>query len=258
MRIIQSMVLLSGLMALAMLALIWFSGPVLSLMVTAVIGLLLAIVILLPTRLIFPAALVSVLVYGFFLTGWSMFFVSAPPQEELILHHILFSIFVISFWLFFVSVKTAVEENNTLRQKVRELEKYQGELMMLSNSEFNNQAELFLTGMRRRREQGFLVEVMLRDSSYTQEALQEVMSSVLIDSIRSQFDLVTNNGDRSFTMFLQNTDEKGLGIVLERINENCRERVSMIEPPYELHYAEIQNYSLEATREYLQQQRTGA
>lgn len=253
-----SMTILFTIMALCLLVIFQVGGALLQgisllLVLAAVAGMA-----LLPGRYIFPAALALILLYGFYLTGWSVFFSDAPAQTTLISHHILFSFFTVSVWLFFASFKTLIKENADLKRQVDHLKKYEPSSMLLSVSEFESQVELMLTGMKRRRESGWLIHIVLKPQAYAAAALQKSMSGVILQSIRAQYDLATINPDGSFSIFLQNTDEAGVTIVKNRMDENRKAVMPSEERPYDMYSYYMEEYDFHTSTEQLYDMRKEA
>ncbi|WP_252313198.1 hypothetical protein [Sinobaca sp. H24] len=237
-----SMTILFTIMTLCLLLMFKVGGALLQAISMMLVLAAVAGMALLPTRYIFPAALSLILLYGFYLTGWSVFFANAPAQLTLISHHILFSLFTVSVWLFFASFKTLLAEHAALEKQVDELKKYEPSSMLLSISEFESRVELMLTGMKRRGESGYLLHIVLKPQVYATAALQKSMSGVILESIRAQYDMATINQDGSFSVFLQNTDETGVGIVKNRLDENRQKIMAAEEPPYDVYSSYMEEY----------------
>lgn len=200
MKSFYSISTLVAVMALSMVFL--FQGDLLLNLITLVILLILLVVIaVIPTRFIFPAALSAILVFGFFLTGWNLLSESAPAQTELIVHHLLFTLFVISSWLFFSQAKTIVQVNKELMSLVHYLKKYEPNTNLLTNSEFEERVNIMLTGMKRRKEPGFLIHLVPKYQSYARVTLIDSLSQAILKTIRTNYDLVTYNSDGSFSLF---------------------------------------------------------
>ncbi|MDQ0206056.1 hypothetical protein [Alkalicoccobacillus murimartini] len=257
MRTTYSLTSLIGVMAISMV----FMFQEHTLLNLATLGLLISLIVvmtIISTRFIFPTALSGILLFGFLLTGWSLFFQTAPPQTDLIVQHILFTLFVVCSWLFFSQTRSLVQRNSDLENKVNYLKKYEPVTKLLTNSEFESRVELMLTGMRRRNESGYLIHIVPKQQTYTHAALKKSLGQIILDSIRNHFDFLTQNQDGSFSIFLQNTNEVGLNTVLERISTNRIEVITSKEPPYSTYTHEMKEYNLKISSDYLYMQRKEA
>lgn len=257
MKTIYSLSTLIGVMAIAMIFM--FQGhTVLNLATLILLITLMVFMTFLNLKLLFPTALSMVLLFGFFLTGWSLFFQTAPPQTELIIQHILFTIFVISSWLFFSQTRSLVQLNSELYKQVEFLKKFEPVTKLLTNTEFENRVEILLTALKRRNEAGYLVHLVPNNQIYANAALINSLGQIILKSVRENYDLVTRNRDGSFTMFLQKTDDSGVQIILKRIHTNSKEIITQPNSPYSVYSSELINYEYTKTLNSLFEKRREA
>lgn len=152
-------------------------------------------------------------------------------QLDFIIQHILLTASLIIIWLLFSTVQKVQEETQRLKEKVKSLEKYEGNLDLLTNSEFKNRAHLISTGTKRRNEKNYYVLLRVSFNGLAKESMDYVISETLLESVRTQFDLVTKIGDHSYMIFLQNTNEQGCLIVINRFFNHLRHKLNLIELP---------------------------
>lgn len=152
-------------------------------------------------------------------------------QLDYIVQHVLLTASLILIWLLFSTVKRLQEDLTGLKNRITELEKYEGSLHLLTNSEFVNRVQLISTGTKRRGEENYYVLFSLSTTEVTKEAIHHVFSRGLLDAVRAQFDLVTKLADGSYLLFLQNTDENGCQIVVNRLFQALRKNLGQSELP---------------------------
>jgi len=190
---------------------------------------------LLPNRFVFVYLVAAVLGYGGFLTAYAFLNnQTGPIQYEYIYDHLLFTAFLLVFWVLTYLVKSISQENSSLKLQVARMEKLDKDTSILTPQEFIYQAKYILSDVKRNRGEAWLVELdLLTLSEYTQESLQDYLEAIVLASVRIQFDIVTATENKIY-MILKNTDETGLLVVLGRIEEKQRELLNLIDKPYEL------------------------
>lgn len=151
-------------------------------------------------------------------------------QLDFIIQHTLLSASLIIIWLLFSAMKKLQEETDQLKEKVKSLEKYEGSLNLLTNYEFTNRVHVITTGTKRRNEKNYYVLFTVSFDAFTKDSMDYVFSETLLESVRTQFDLVTKLDD-SYIVFLQNTNEEGCSIVVDRIFHLLRNKLNLMNLP---------------------------
>lgn len=118
----------------------------------------------------------------------------------------------------------AIQKNRdvlrSLREELTALKKYDENTGVLTYREFVEQAEILFTGMKRRKEVGFLLSIhILETQGYKQRIIKDKLSKAILSSIRIKFDLVGQLQENSLILFLNNTNEKGMETVIQRIKK---------------------------------------
>ncbi|MBY0097338.1 hypothetical protein [Mesobacillus maritimus] len=180
----------------------------------------------------FILVLTITLTTGFVLLFYQFFKgATLSSQIDYILQHILQTASLILIWLLFSTVKGLQEDVTVLKKRINELEKYEGSFHLLTRQEFKNRVQIISTGTRRRGEENYFVLFTLSRNDVTKDALDHVFSQVILDTVRAQFDLVTKLEDGSYLLFLQNTDENGCQIVVNRLFQSLRKNLEQSELP---------------------------
>jgi hypothetical protein len=164
-------------------------------------------------------------------TGFAFLFYSffndstISSQVNFIIQHVLLTACLIIIWLIFSTVKNYQEDITDLKKRISELEKFEGSLSLLTNSEFVNRTQIISTGTKRRGEVNYYIFLTLSTSGVTKESMNHVLSQALLETVRAQFDLVTKLSNGSYLVFLQNTNENGCLIVVNRLFQSLRKNL---------------------------------
>ncbi|GGI17719.1 hypothetical protein [Gottfriedia solisilvae] len=156
-----------------------------------------------------------------FIEHWS----PAEQGKQILLHFttmtVLFLLYISSYHL-----KDIVNENIELTNKMSELEKFIGNTKLLTQSEFENRAQIIKNSMQRRNETGYLISIDLSkvNSNISESILLDISISA-IKSVRNQFDLVGQFSSNNIKILIQNTNEEGLNIVKNRFFSNFTEKI---------------------------------
>ncbi|MDY0406547.1 hypothetical protein P5G51_015295 [Virgibacillus sp. 179-BFC.A HS] len=197
---------------------------------------------LLRDRFVFLYAIAAILIYGFFLAIWLFkMHGSAGMQLDYIYNHLLFTSFILLYWLLLQHMKQTGYENASLKKQVALLQKYNKQTHILTFHEFLDQAKWTLRSVERNNSQAWLVclDITYRHP-YIEKNLQETVESIVAEAIRSQFDLATSTTGRVYIL-LRDTDETGVDIVLGRIMDKTKQRMNMIVPIYHVSKRLIEN-----------------
>ncbi|KAB3531070.1 hypothetical protein [Alkaliphilus serpentinus] len=138
-------------------------------------------------------------------------------QGEAIIFHLAFIINASLIYTTTYIAKGLEEENLILRKKVDELEDYVGPSNLLTKQEFENRSSLIRSAMARRGEEGYQIIISVEKMSpYIQKSTFNTLTNIALEVFRSQYDLVGKWDDDTFILLLQNTDEEGMRIALNR------------------------------------------
>jgi len=199
-------------------------------------GLSLIVMTILSSRFIFLYLAIIVLGYGGFLTGYSFWFnYTGTIQTQYIYDHLLVTSFLLLYWVLVHQMKTLAMENKELEKKVAKLEKIDKDTQILTPDEFLYQARYILSSTKRHGE-AWLVEMdIYQKGVYTQDNLQEYLESIVLHSIRGQFDIVTAAPGKIY-FILKDTDQAGIDIVFGRIATKRKEVLNLLEAPYDINF----------------------
>ncbi|MCX7885065.1 MAG: hypothetical protein N2448_08570 [Caloramator sp.] len=128
-------------------------------------------------------------------------------------------------WIQSLYIKNIVNKNENLERKVKELEKINPEIGIMNFKEFLDRAETIYTAIKRRKEPGQLLIIKLANISTEEnlkssKTLMKLLGEAIIKSIRKNYDIVGIYDDNTFIALLQNTNEFGSEIVINRIKDN--------------------------------------
>ncbi|KIL46707.1 hypothetical protein KP77_28340 [Jeotgalibacillus alimentarius] len=208
------------------------------------------------TKINFLIVLSIILVYGFSLTFYAqMNGIFSGGQYVLIAAHLLLTASLLILWLIVHDIKSLVEENKSLKERIMLLEKFDLNTKALSMPEFMERGLIIETAMKRRREQGRLLYFRVKDSVPVEarNSLRHYFVNTCLHTVREEFDLVTSPDQNEVFVLLQGTNAEGESIVINRLTEKLREHVNYIELPYNIASYEIG--SLKNIMEQFDQQR---
>lgn len=162
-------------------------------------------------------------VFYLFYEAW-IYLWSSPEQLYYIRIHFLMSA---NFFIVYIStymLKQLVRENIDLKRRVQTLEQYIGESKLLTRQEFERRQLLIEAGMQRRAETGIILHLNFNSfSNYTKQSVMDRVASLLLDTVRQEFDLVSKYDKNTLVILLQNTNEQGANIVLNRLRPKLKE-----------------------------------
>jgi hypothetical protein len=167
----------------------------------------------------------SYLIYSFITQS------SQPLQIDLIVNHLMLTISLIFLWLFFNQIKKNFEENKQLHTRITELKRFEKTPGLLYFSEFIIRANVILTGIKRRNETSYLIKIAPNVSSEVFDSVSYLLTECTLQAIRADYDLVTKK-DQSLIIFLQNTDQSGCKIVLDRLFSLLRTKINLLNLPF--------------------------
>lgn len=191
---------------------------------------------LLRTRMLFLYVVTAILGYGAFLTAYAFYhFDHFNVQVDYIRSHLLVTSFLLLFWIVVHYVKTIHEENVRLKEQLALLERQDKTTKVLTPHEFVYQANWVKSFVRRRSQAWFVQLKVASLNQRIQPNVQEYLEMIVLSSIRDKYDLVTATKNRIF-FILNETDEEGVKIVLNRIEAKTREKFNFVHLPYEATY----------------------
>ena len=156
-------------------------------------------------------------VFYLFYQAW-LYLWSTSEQWEYIITHFLMAA---NFFIVYISthlLKKVIHENKELTERVRTLEQYIGESKLLTRQEFERRQALLINAMNRRNETGVMIYFDFTSfSKYTKESVMDRVASLLVGTIRADFDLAAKYDNNTLVILLQNTNEAGADIVMNRL-----------------------------------------
>ncbi|WP_080845802.1 hypothetical protein [Cytobacillus gottheilii] len=189
---------------------------------------------------LFPIIISVILGFGAFLTGYA--FLAAHQENiqiELMYIHLLLTAFLLLYWVLVHYLKKTVNESNQLYEKVKSLEKYDVTTKLLTTHEFLDQSKIVQKGAARRNESLWLLVLELNHEKKTTLAtLKHKLSQIVFSSIREEYDFVTAT-NKGILILVQNTNENGVEVVLQRIHSKSHTVFNQIRPPYQYKCLEI-------------------
>ncbi|MGZ7146742.1 dGTP triphosphohydrolase [Bacillus sp. BC08] len=156
-------------------------------------------------------------VFYLFYQAW-LYLWSTSEQWEYIITHFLMAA---NFFIVYISthlLKKVIHENKELTERVRTLEQYIGESKLLTRQEFERRQALLINAMNRRNETGLMIYFDFTPfSKYTKESVMDRVASLLVETVRADFDLVAEYDNNTLVILLQNTNDAGADIVMNRL-----------------------------------------
>jgi hypothetical protein len=177
---------------------------------------------------------------------------SQQLQIELIVHHLMVTISLIFLWLFFNQIKKIFDENEQLHTRISKLKRFEQTPGLLYFSEFIVRANVILTGIKRRNETSYLIKIAPDVSSEVFESVSYLLTECTLQTIRADYDLVTKK-EQTLIILLQNTNQTGCKIVLDRLFSLLRTKINILNLPLKWEVIKIAN-SLEDTLAELDRQ----
>lgn len=185
-------------------------------------------------RFAFLYLIISTLGYGAALTIYA--FVSFQPMENQLAYiydHLLLTSFLLLFWILIHYLKNISYENSSLKHEIALLEKFDKRTNVLTPYEFIYQAKWIIKSAIRQGQAWMIKMEITDDKKHTVKNLQEYLETIVLSSVRQQFDIVTAV-PKKIVFILKDTDEPGVQIVLNRIRDGLKSKLNTINPPYEI------------------------
>jgi GGDEF domain-containing protein len=151
-------------------------------------------------------------------------------QVEVVLNHITN---VVNWALMYGSIsiiKSIEEKNFFLKTKVDELSKYIGETKLLSRNEFEERSQILIKAMERRNENGYLIFFDISNIKVSvKRAVFDKISEIALFVFRNEYDLIGKWEEDVLVILLQNTDEEGKKIAINRYYHKINEFIDISE-----------------------------
>ena len=161
-------------------------------------------------------------VFYLFNEAWLYSWTTSEQLSYIIFHFLAASNFFfiyISTYLF----KQVVHENKRLTEQLTKLEQYIAGTKLLTKQEFENRGILLEAAMKRRDETGVIIYFDFSSiSKYTRRSVMDRVASLLLETVRNNFDLVGKYNDEILVILLQNTNAAGAEIVMNRLQEKMK------------------------------------
>ncbi|KEK25420.1 dGTP triphosphohydrolase [Bacillus gaemokensis] len=162
-------------------------------------------------------------VFYLFYESWLYLWSTSAQLHYIIIHFLA----IANFFLIYIStymLKKLLHENRRLQAQVQTLEQYIGETKLLTRNEFERRGLLLEAAMKRRGETGMLVYFSFASfSNYTKRSVIDRVATLLLETVRSDFDLVGKYDEKTLVILLQNTNEYGVHIVMQRLQKKWKE-----------------------------------
>ncbi|AQQ54026.1 hypothetical protein [Planococcus lenghuensis] len=211
---------------------------------TAVSVISLLIMAAIHERFVFLYAMSAILSYGAFLAFYVFVTTEEPANElPLIYSHLLFTGFLLLYWVLLNAVKQLGYEQDELKRQISLLQKYTGESELLTVHEFIEQAAWLMKSSERHQEEIWFLELaLIQDGTGAQRSVMDTMERTIQHTIRQKYDLATSMDDTLY-LLLKDTNAAGVQRVVERFQENLQQELNLLEPPYQVKKAQLRDLS---------------
>ena len=171
----------------------------------------------------------TTLLYGFILT-WRAFGAQLPQaqQIEFIVMNVIYFVSLLAIWYsaqhlhkLKLTLESEMQEKSKLQKFVNE------QSSLLTNREFTERVSLSLVGLKRRNEMGYLMKISANMIKDNENIYKKVLTEVIEDSTRDQFDFFTYTDSLTFLIYLQNTDEEGSRVVQSRVLNKLSRKINI-------------------------------
>lgn len=138
-------------------------------------------------------------------------------QTSTILAHIATIINIAIAYAFIYCIKKIDIENMTLKVQIENMLDYVGSTKLLTKQEYEERKAMLVKAMQRRKEKGFEIFFYVKNiNSKARDTIFDKLSFYALKNFRNDYDLVGKWDNYCFTVLLQNTNEDGLNIALNR------------------------------------------
>lgn len=120
-------------------------------------------------------------------------------------------------YAFIYYIKKIDIENATLKAQIENMLDYVGSTKLLTKQEYEERKTMLLKAMQRRKEKGFEIFFSVKNiNSKAKDTVFDKLSFYALKNFRNDYDLVCKWDNYCFTVLLQNTNEDGMNIALNR------------------------------------------
>lgn len=164
---------------------------------------------------------------GYLLVGFMEEWQALKQLEGIVSHLVLVLNAAVAYGVLYMT-KSLEEENVELKEKVKELTHYVGSSELLTKQEYKRRSRLIKKAMERRGEVGYEIKFLLKEKKpHVHRAVFTTLTDIAMETFRNQYDLVGQWEEASFIVLLQNTDEIGMKVALNRYYERIDEKLNM-------------------------------
>ncbi|ABS23961.1 dGTP triphosphohydrolase [Bacillus cytotoxicus] len=165
-------------------------------------------------------------VFYLFYQSWVYLWSTSLQLKYMITHFLT----VANFFFVYIStymLKQVILENKNLTERIQVLEQYIGESKLLTRTEFERRQTLLIAAMKRRSETGIIIYFdFISFSKHTKKSVMDRIASLLLSTVRRDFDLVGKYDHHTLVTLLQNTDIAGAEIVMNRLYPKMKESLT--------------------------------
>ncbi|MGF9964043.1 dGTP triphosphohydrolase [Bacillus rhizoplanae] len=177
-----------------------------------------------PDKQAFVLFIIGTILSAFYLfyEAWLYLWSTSEQLSYIIFHFLAAS----NFFLIYIStylLKQVVHENKRLTEQLTKLEQYIAGTKLLTRQEFENRGILLEAAMKRRDETGIIIYFDFSSfNKYTRGSVRDRVASLLLETVRNNFDLVGKYNEERLVTLLQNTNAAGAEIVMNRLHEKMK------------------------------------
>ncbi|MED1300182.1 dGTP triphosphohydrolase [[Bacillus thuringiensis] serovar konkukian] len=175
------------------------------------------------TALTLFVTVTSLSAFYLFYEAWLYLWNTSTQIDYIVIHFLTAA----NFFLIYASTytfKKISNENRRLQAQVQILAQYIDDTKLLTRAEFERRRLLLETAMKRRGETGILICFSFASfNSYTKRSVIDRIATLLLETSRSDFDLVGKYDDNTLVILLQNTNETGVHIFMQRLQKKWKE-----------------------------------
>lgn len=189
------------------------------------------------------ALITFILLYGFGLLGY-LFFVHYSVEEQItfIAVHLVSSLIMFFIWLLDRRYRSVFKENKRLKAMLAELEGFKNKspAKVLSYTHFMSFVDYIIAATKRKGVKNHLLTVTVKEDVPNFSSVEHVLLQSAIKTFRNNFfDLITQRTKGEVLVFLQDTDEPGANIAVERLNKELLAKIAIKDLPFTFNLSQI-------------------
>lgn len=165
-------------------------------------------------------------------------------QFEFVLKNILVLLSAISLWLVIYLLKKTQLKIQEYLNIIKENEKYVKISNVLTSTEIEYRLKSLLTNLSRHKQRGYIILIKIDDAieSYKSKPIFDILGKAWIKNIRGNYDLVGKINDKTLLVAIQNSNNEGLSIVMNRFFETLRQAANIDTSLFTIYTLDILNY----------------